>query len=39
MEITVSPTFNPREIDPIGSSDNRPLGAVIERAEFRPLFG
>ena len=23
----------------LGSSDNRPLGAVIERAGFRPLFG
>jgi hypothetical protein len=39
MEIAVSPTFTPREIDPIGSSDNRHLGAVIERAGFRPLFG
>jgi hypothetical protein len=38
MEITISPTFNPREIDPAGSSDNRNLGAVIERAGFRPLF-
>ena len=36
MEIAVSPTFVPREIDPIGSSDNRHLGAVIERAGFRP---
>jgi hypothetical protein len=39
MEISVSPTFNPREIDPLGSSDNRNLGAVVERAGFRPLFG
>ncbi|MGH3127324.1 MAG: hypothetical protein ACRDPX_05345, partial [Gaiellaceae bacterium] len=38
MEITVSPTFVPREVDP-SRSDNRPLGAVIERADFQPLFG
>jgi hypothetical protein len=38
MEITVSPTFVPREVDP-GSSDNRRLGAVIDRAGFQPLFG
>ena len=39
MEIAVTPTFVPREIDPAGSSDNRHLGAVIERAGFQPLFG
>ena len=38
MEITVSPTFVPREIDPIGSSDSRRLGAVIDLAGFRPIF-
>jgi hypothetical protein len=38
MEISISPTFVPREVDPIGSSDNRHLGAVIQRAEHRPLF-
>ena len=38
MEITVSPTFVPREVDP-SRSDNRRLGAVIERAGFQPLFG
>ena len=38
MEITVAPTFKPIEIDP-SKSDNRPLGAVIERAGFQPLFG
>ncbi len=38
MEITVSPTFVPKEIDPRGS-DNRRLGAVIVKAGFQPLFG
>jgi len=38
LEITVSPTFSPREIDP-SKSDNRQLGAVIVRAGFQPLFG
>ena len=38
MEITVAPTFVPREIDP-SDSDTRRLGAVIERAGFQPLFG
>jgi len=38
MEITLSPTFVPREVDP-SRSDNRRLGAVIERAGFQPLFG
>ncbi len=38
MEITVSPTFRPREIDP-SKSDNRELGAVIAQAGFQPLFG
>ena len=37
MEITVAPTFVPREIDPTGS-DNRHLGAVIDLAGFRPVF-
>jgi hypothetical protein len=37
MEITLSPTFVPREVDP-GSSDNRRLGAVIAKAGFQPLF-
>ncbi|HYI75306.1 MAG TPA: hypothetical protein VEW90_08540, partial [Gaiellaceae bacterium] len=38
MEITLAPTFIPREVDP-SRSDNRRLGAVIERAGFEPLFG
>jgi hypothetical protein len=38
MEITVAPTFVPREVDPTRSSDNRRLGAAIERADFQPLF-
>jgi hypothetical protein len=38
MEITVAPTFSPIEIDP-SKSENRRLGAVIERAGFQPLFG
>ncbi|MET0561620.1 MAG: hypothetical protein ABW012_08440 [Gaiellaceae bacterium] len=38
MEMTVAPTFVPRSVDP-SKSDNRPLGAVIERAGFQPLFG
>jgi hypothetical protein len=37
MEITVEPTFVPKEIDP-SKSDSRRLGAVIERADFQPLF-
>ncbi len=39
MEITVAPTFVPKEIDPAGSSEARRLGAVIVEAGFRPLFG
>ncbi len=38
MEITVAPTFRPKEIDPT-ESENRELGAVIVRAGFQPLFG
>jgi hypothetical protein len=38
MEITVAPTFVPKEIDP-SKSENRHLGAAIERAGFQPLFG
>lgn len=38
MEITIAPTFSPIEIDP-SKSENRRLGAVIERAGFQPLFG
>jgi hypothetical protein len=38
LEVTVAPTFRPREIDP-SKSDNRELGAVIVRAGFQPLFG
>lgn len=38
MEITLSPTFVPAEVDP-SSSERRHLGAVIERAGFQPLFG
>ena len=37
MEITLSPTFVPKDIDP-SKSDNRELGAVLE-AGFQPLFG
>ncbi len=37
MEITLSPTFVPRDVDP-SKSDNRQLGAVLE-AGFQPLFG
>jgi hypothetical protein len=37
MEITVSPTFVPIEIDP-RRSDRRELGAVVSRAGFQPLF-
>ena len=37
MEITVAPTFVPKEIDP-SSSEARRLGAVIVEAGFRPLF-
>ena len=38
LEMTVAPTFRPREIDP-SKSDNRELGAVIVTAGFQPLFG
>ncbi len=37
MEITVSPTFVPKELDP-EDSDNRRLGAQIVRADFQPLL-
>ena len=37
MEITVAPTFVPKEVDPT-RSDTRRLGAVIVRADFEPLF-
>ena len=37
MEITVSPTFSPKEIDPT-KSDNRQLGAQLE-AGFESIFG
>lgn len=38
MEITLAPTFVPKEIDP-SKSESRRLGAVISRADFEPLFG
>ena len=38
MEIEVSPTFVPKDIDPT-KSESRHLGAVIEQAGFQPLFG
>jgi len=38
MEITLEPTFRPKDIDPT-SSENRFLGAVIVEAGFQPLFG
>jgi len=38
MEITVEPTFVPKDVDP-SKSDNRRLGARIIRADFQPLFG
>ncbi len=38
MEITVSPTFIPKEIDPT-KRESRRLGAVIVKAGFQPLFG
>jgi hypothetical protein len=38
MEITVAPTFIPKEIDP-SKSESRRLGAVIVKAGFQPLFG
>lgn len=37
VEVTIEPTFVPRELDP-SRSDARELGAVFE-AGFRPLFG
>ena len=38
MEITIAPTFRPRDIDP-SKSDSRELGAQIVQAGFQPLFG
>lgn len=38
MDITVSPTFVPKDIDP-SKSDNRRLGVVLDRVGFQPLFG
>jgi hypothetical protein len=38
MEIEISPTFVPKDIDPT-SSESRHLGAQIEQAGFQPLFG
>ena len=38
MEITVAPTFRPKDIDPT-ESEARELGAVIVKAGFQPLFG
>ncbi|HUG65651.1 MAG TPA: hypothetical protein VMK83_10575 [Gaiellaceae bacterium] len=38
MEITVTPTFVPKDIDP-SKSDNRRLGAVLDRVGFQPIFG
>jgi Dolichyl-phosphate-mannose-protein mannosyltransferase len=38
MEITVSPTFRPKDIDP-SKSESRYLGAQIKEAGFQPLFG
>jgi hypothetical protein len=38
MEIEVSPTFVPKDVDPT-SSESRHLGAVIQQAGFQPLFG
>jgi hypothetical protein len=37
MEITVAPTFIPKEIDP-SESESRRLGAIV-KAGFQPLFG
>jgi hypothetical protein len=37
VEVTIEPTFAPRELDP-SRSDNRQLGAVFE-TKFVPLFG
>jgi hypothetical protein len=36
VEVTIDPTFVPRDVDP-GSSDGRHLGAVLD-ARFQPLF-
>jgi len=38
IEITVSPTLVPKEVDP-SESESRRLGAVIVKAGFQPLFG
>ncbi len=38
MEIEVTPTFSPNEVDP-SESDRRQLGAQIVRAGFEPLLG
>jgi hypothetical protein len=38
MEISVTPTFVPHDVDP-ENSETRHLGAQIAKAEFQPLFG
>jgi hypothetical protein len=39
MEVSISPTFVPQEVDPAHFSDRRHLGAVVEKIGFEPLFG
>jgi hypothetical protein len=39
LEISITPTFVPRELDPQRFSDARHLGAVLKNVRFQPLFG
>jgi hypothetical protein len=39
LEISITPTFVPRELDPKRFSDTRHLGAVLKGVGFQPLFG
>jgi hypothetical protein len=39
LEITITPTFVPQELDPKRFSDRRHLGAVVQNLHFQPLFG
>jgi hypothetical protein len=39
MEVSITPTFVPQEVDPARFSDRRHLGAVVTRIGFEPLFG
>ena len=39
LEVSITPTFVPQEVDPARFSDRRHLGAVARKIGFEPLFG